>query len=159
MAAIPFENLDVLLGRGIRLDLESVTAKLVTARRGGYCFEHGTLFQAALGALGVAATAHAARVLLVVPKAEAPRTHMFLTIEDGGLAGGLGSRLAQECRLADVHAEVREFGVPQRFIDHGTRDGILEQLGLTAQQLARFATETVLAQDGAAASDAVDQRG
>ena len=34
MAAIPFENLDVLLGRGVRVDLESVTAKLVTARRG-----------------------------------------------------------------------------------------------------------------------------
>ncbi|HEY6509056.1 MAG TPA: arylamine N-acetyltransferase, partial [Vicinamibacterales bacterium] len=84
MAAIPFENLDVLLGRGIRLDLESVTAKLVTARRGGYCFEHGTLFQAALRALGVAAAAHAARVLLVAPKAEAPRTHMFLTVEDAG---------------------------------------------------------------------------
>ena len=84
MAAIPFENLDVLLGRGVRVDLESVAAKLVTARRGGYCFEHGTLFQAALRALGVEATAHAARVLLVAPKAEAPRTHMFLTIVDGG---------------------------------------------------------------------------
>src|SRR6187431_2789550 len=84
MAAIPFENLDVLLGRGVRVDLESVAAKLVTARRGGYCFEHGTLFQAALQALGVEATAHAARVLLVAPKAEAPRTHMFLTIVDGG---------------------------------------------------------------------------
>ena len=80
MAAIPFENLDVLLGRGVRVDLDSVIAKLVTARRGGYCFEHGTLFQAALRALGVEATAHAARVLLVAPKAEAPRTHMFLTI-------------------------------------------------------------------------------
>jgi N-hydroxyarylamine O-acetyltransferase len=84
MAAIPFENLDVLLGRRIRLDLESVAAKLVTARRGGYCFEHGTLFQAALRALGVEATAHAARVLLVAPKAEAPRTHMFLTVVDAG---------------------------------------------------------------------------
>ena len=80
MAAIPFENLDVLLGRGVRVDLDSVFAKLVTARRGGYCFEHGTLFQAALRALGVEATAHAARVLLVAPKAEAPRTHMFLTV-------------------------------------------------------------------------------
>ena len=58
--------------------------KLVTARRGGYCFEHGTLFQAALRALGVEATAHAARVLLVAPKAEAPRTHMFLTFVGGG---------------------------------------------------------------------------
>ena len=84
MAAIPFENLDVLLGRGVRVDLESVFGKLVTARRGGYCFEHGTLFQAALRALGVEATAHAARVLLVAPKSEAPRTHMFLTIVDGG---------------------------------------------------------------------------
>ena len=36
MAAIPFENLDVLLGRGVRLDLESLQAKLVHARRGGY---------------------------------------------------------------------------------------------------------------------------
>ena len=84
MAAIPFENLDVLLGRAVRTDLESVAAKLVTARRGGYCFEHGTLFQAALRALGVAATAHAARVLLIVPKAEAPRTHMFLTVTENG---------------------------------------------------------------------------
>ena len=80
MAAIPFENLDVLLGRGVRVDLDSVFAKLVTARRGGYCFEHGTLFQAALRALGIEAVAHAARVLLVAPKAEAPRTHMFLTV-------------------------------------------------------------------------------
>jgi N-hydroxyarylamine O-acetyltransferase len=84
MAAIPFENLDVLLGRGVRIDLPSVFDKLVTARRGGYCFEHGTLFQAALQAMGIEATAHAARVLLLVPKAQAPRTHMFLTIVDGG---------------------------------------------------------------------------
>jgi N-hydroxyarylamine O-acetyltransferase len=83
MAAIPFENLDVLLGRRIRIDLDSVVAKLVTARRGGYCFEHGTLLQAALRALGIEATAHAARVLLAAPRAEAPRTHMFLTVVDG----------------------------------------------------------------------------
>src|SRR5688500_6347728 len=84
MAAIPFENLDVLLGRGIRVDLESVFAKLVTDRRGGYCYEHGTLFQAALRAMGVEVTAHSARVLLLAPKSEAPRTHMFLTVLDGG---------------------------------------------------------------------------
>ena len=34
-AAIPFENLDVRLGRPIRLDLESLQAKLVAGRRGG----------------------------------------------------------------------------------------------------------------------------
>ena len=84
---------------------------------------------------------------------------LALTIEDGGLAGGLGSRLAQECRLAGVPAEVREFGIPQRFIDHGTRAGILDELGLTAQQLARFATETVLAQHSETPSHQAEQRG
>ena len=41
--SIPFENLDILLGRGISLELDALEAKLVTARRGGYCFEHKTL--------------------------------------------------------------------------------------------------------------------
>jgi 1-deoxy-D-xylulose-5-phosphate synthase len=88
----------------------------------------------------------------------AGRHELVITVEDGGLAGGLGSRLAQECRLAGVPATIREFGLPQQFIDQGTRAGILERLGLTAQQLARFATEMVLAgQDVPTA--AVDQRG
>jgi len=86
MTAIPFENLDVLLGRGIRIDLDSVYAKLVSSRRGGYCFEHGTLFQAALVALGFEPVAHAARVIMQRPKAEAPLTHMFLTVRFDGRA-------------------------------------------------------------------------
>ena len=99
---------------------------------------------------------------LPTPKAliaQAGAHDLVLTIEDGGLAGGLGSRLAQECRLAGVRADVREFGIPQRFIDHGTRAGILDDLGLTAQQLARLATETVLAGDPEPAPDQADQRG
>lgn len=47
--------------------------------------------------------------------------------------------------MAGVVANVREFGIPQRFIDQGTRAGILAELGVTAQQIARFATEAVLA--------------
>ena len=50
--AIPFENLDIALGRPIRIDGASVFAKLVTAGRGGYCFEHQRLFGDALAALG-----------------------------------------------------------------------------------------------------------
>lgn len=80
MAAIPFENLDVLLGRGVRLDLEGVQDKLVRGHRGGYCFEHGTLFAAALERLGFQPVRHTARVILVAPRAESPRTHMFLTV-------------------------------------------------------------------------------
>ena len=85
MRAIPFENLDVLLGRPIRLDLASLMAKLVTARRGGYCFEHATLFAAVLDAVGFAPVRHTARVTLAVPRTQAGRTHMLLTVEcDGG---------------------------------------------------------------------------
>lgn len=85
VAAIPFENLDVLLGRGIRLDLESIQQKLVRDRRGGYCFEHNRLFTEVLLALGFRVTTLAARVLWNVPNPAAmPRTHMTLLVDCGG---------------------------------------------------------------------------
>jgi N-hydroxyarylamine O-acetyltransferase len=77
---IPFENFDVLLGRPIRLDLDSLQKKIVRDRRGGYCFESVTLFAAALEHLGFRPTAHTARVTLFNPRSEAGRTHMFLTV-------------------------------------------------------------------------------
>ena len=78
---IPFENLDALLGRTPRLDLESVFAKLVTARRGGYCYEHNLLFRAVLNTLGFETTGLAARVVWSDPAAMPPRTHMMLLVE------------------------------------------------------------------------------
>ncbi|MBV8651835.1 MAG: arylamine N-acetyltransferase [Alphaproteobacteria bacterium] len=80
MAAIPFENLDVLLRRPVRLDLDGLQAKLVGARRGGYCFEHVTLFAAALRRLGFEPIAHTARVTRFLPRTDAPRTHMILVL-------------------------------------------------------------------------------
>src|ERR1700733_1196880 len=80
MSSIPFENLDVLLGRSVRLDLDRITEKLVHARRGGYCFEHTMLFASVLETLGIHIIRHLARVVLLVPYAQAPRTHMFLTV-------------------------------------------------------------------------------
>jgi N-hydroxyarylamine O-acetyltransferase len=84
--AIPFENLDVLLGKGVEVDLASVQAKLVDGGRGGYCFEHNGLFSAALKALGFTVTDLAARVQW--GRAEAamgPRTHRLVLVqmEDG----------------------------------------------------------------------------
>lgn len=80
MRQIPFENLDVLLGRGVRLDPDELQDKLVHSHRGGYCFEHATLFAAVLDSLGFAPLRHSARVVLVAPRDESPRTHMFLTL-------------------------------------------------------------------------------
>lgn len=72
--AIPFENLDVILGRGVAIDGEAVFAKLVTARRGGYCFEQNRLFGDALDALGFAARPLLARVWLGATEVP-PRAH------------------------------------------------------------------------------------
>jgi N-hydroxyarylamine O-acetyltransferase len=83
--AIPFENLDVILGRGIRIDSASVFAKLATARRGGYCFEHNRLFLDALIALGFAARPLLGRVWLAATDTP-PLTHTFslVTIDGQG---------------------------------------------------------------------------
>ena len=81
---IPFENLDVLVGRPIRLDLESLEAKLVTARRGGYCFEQNSLFASALEQIGFSVTRLAGRAKYRVSHV-LPRTHMMLLVHvDGG---------------------------------------------------------------------------
>ncbi len=80
VAAIPFENLDILLGRPIRLDLASLQAKLVAGRRGGYCFEQNTLFQAVLDSLGFRVTPLAARVRVGATGVRA-RTHMLLRVD------------------------------------------------------------------------------
>jgi N-hydroxyarylamine O-acetyltransferase len=124
MRAIPFENLDVLLGRGIRVDLDSVFAKLVTARRGGYCFEHSTLLAAALTQAGFAPVAHSARVVMVAPRSASPRTHMFLSVAIDGTTylvdsgfGGHGPLvpipLVENCKVRegpDLHRLARRGG-------------------------------------------------
>lgn len=71
---------------------------------------------------------------------------LVVTIEDGGLAGGLGARLAQEFRGAGVPIPVQEFGIPQRFLDAGSRQALLAEVGLTAQDIARRVTGRMAAQ-------------
>lgn len=80
-AAIPFENLDVVLNRPINVDLASVEGKLVHQRRGGYCFEQNTLLRAALDALGFRTAMLMARVVYGADEAEErPRTHAFVRV-------------------------------------------------------------------------------
>lgn len=61
---IPFENLDIIdFDREIELGTEQLFDKLITRRRGGYCFELNSLFMSLLEALGFTVWAAAARVL------------------------------------------------------------------------------------------------
>jgi len=99
---IPFENLDIPLGRGISLDLDDIQDKLVRQRRGGYCYEHNLLFAAVLERAGFAVRRLVARVQ---PDKPGPRTHMTLNVSAGGqtwLADvGFGAALLEPVPLVD----------------------------------------------------------
>lgn len=78
--SIPFENLDVALGRPVPLDVKSLQAKLVDKRRGGYCYEHNSLFAAVLERTGFRFGGRGARNRSrgqVLP----PVTHALLVVE------------------------------------------------------------------------------
>ncbi|MBV9206660.1 MAG: 1-deoxy-D-xylulose-5-phosphate synthase [Actinobacteria bacterium] len=76
--------------------------------------------------------------------ADAARRHRLVaTIEDNGRTGGFGDAVARLLRDHDVDVPVKTFGLPQEFLPHGTRNEVLEEAGLTAQQLARQITEAV----------------
>lgn len=80
---VPFENIDVLRGLPIQLDLASLQAKLVTDRRGGYCFEQNMLFAAALETIGFRLKRLLARVKFR-SQHMLPLTHMALDVEAEG---------------------------------------------------------------------------
>lgn len=62
---------------------------------------------------------------------------LVVTIEDGLRVGGVGTRIRQEMRAADIDTGLNELGVPSEFLEHAERDEILERLGLTPQAIAR----------------------
>lgn len=104
--AIPFDGLDPLIGRPVKLDLASVQQKLVDSRRGGYCFEHNTLFKAVLLAVGFKVTALGARVRWMSPPESplGPREHMLLAVD-----------LPEGTYLADVGFGACLLDTPLRF--------------------------------------------
>ncbi|MFC1434754.1 1-deoxy-D-xylulose-5-phosphate synthase [Streptacidiphilus sp. N1-3] len=61
---------------------------------------------------------------------------VVVTVEDNGRVGGVGATIAQALRDAGVDVPLRDFGIPQEFLDHASRDQILEQIGLTAPAIA-----------------------
>ncbi|WP_461003302.1 1-deoxy-D-xylulose-5-phosphate synthase [Streptomonospora sediminis] len=74
---------------------------------------------------------------------EAARHRVVAVVEDNGRVGAVGDAVARMLRDADLDIPVRTFGIEQEFLDHGSRDAILADLGLTPQSLARKLTETV----------------
>jgi N-hydroxyarylamine O-acetyltransferase len=126
--SIPFENLDIVMGRGIRIDLPGIQEKLLLRRRGGYCFEHNLIFAALLERLGFAVTRLAARVRMGNARV-LPSTHMTVSVSVGGepwLAdvGFGGDGLLEPVPLADgVTSE--QGGRPYRLVRETEREWVL----------------------------------
>ncbi len=111
-----------------------------------------------LGRQGIGVTVVDPRwVLPVGPDVlELARGHrLVLTLEDGGVHGGLGSAVSGALRASGCDVPCRDLALPQRFLDHGTRVQVLAEVGLTAQDLARRITGWVARMQEVASEDAV----
>jgi 1-deoxy-D-xylulose-5-phosphate synthase len=100
-----------------------------------------------LAAQGIGATVVDPRWVVPVPKSVislAAEHRIVVTIEDGIRVGGIGTRVRQDLREAGIDTAVDELGLPDEFIDHSTREQILEDAGLTPQKIARDLVAQVL---------------
>lgn len=102
---------------------------------------------ARLAQQGIGATVVDPRWVVPVPTSiiDMARDHrLVITIEDGIRVAGIGTRIRQDLRSAGVDTAVDELGLPDEFIDHATREEILAEAGLTAQDIARDVVAQVL---------------
>ena len=100
-----------------------------------------------LAAQGIGATVVDPRWVVPVPKsviALAADHRIVISIEDGVRVGGVGTRIRQDLRAAGVDTAVTELGLPDEFLEHGLREELLEQVGLSAQRIARDLVAQVL---------------
>ncbi|EDY19034.1 Arylamine N-acetyltransferase [Chthoniobacter flavus Ellin428] len=145
---IPFENLDVLLGRGISLDPAAIERKLIHERRGGYCFEQNGLFQLVLQALGFDVTPISARARWQRPRDfTPPRTHLFSRVEIDGASwladvgvGGMSPSYALRLELDTEQPTPHE---PRRLIKEGAIYYHQVRLGGEWQDICEFTLETM----------------
>lgn len=88
---------------------------------------------------GIGSTVIDPRWVVPVPHSviELSRGHrLVVSLEDGIKVGGIGTRIRQDLREAGVDTAVTELGLPDEFIDHATRAQIMQDIGLTAPQVA-----------------------
>lgn len=117
--AIPFENIDPVLGRTPDLALAAIADKLVTHRRGGYCYEHALLFAAVLQRLGYPVSRRMSRIA-----PWGPRTHMMLVAVADGIEHlvdvGFGAGMLAPMPLRDG-VVVSQAGWDHRLVQDGSR--------------------------------------
>ncbi|HEX5143466.1 MAG TPA: 1-deoxy-D-xylulose-5-phosphate synthase [Mycobacterium sp.] len=98
---------------------------------------------------GIGATVVDPRWVLPVPEGVGTlaRNHkLVVTVEDNGVAGGIGSAVSAALRRAEIDVPCRDVGVPQEFLAHASRSEVLSNVGLTDRHIARQITGWIAAQ-------------
>jgi 1-deoxy-D-xylulose-5-phosphate synthase len=68
---------------------------------------------------------------------------LVITVEDNGRAGGIGDAVARELRARSITTPVQNVALPQEFLPTGRREAVLRDSGLSAQEIARAAIESI----------------
>ncbi|CAB4634649.1 unannotated protein [freshwater metagenome] len=96
---------------------------------------------------GIGATVVDPRWVIPVPTSivkMASEHRLVITIEDGIRVGGIGTRVRQDLRAAQIDTALSEIGLPDEFLEHASREEILERVGLTPQSISREIVAQVL---------------
>jgi len=127
--------------------LHESSAKDVLILTVGAMAETGVQVAKMLSDQGIGSTVVDPRWVIPVPKSivkMAADHRLVVTIEDGIRVGGIGTRVRQDLRAAQIDTALSEIGLPDEFLEHASRNEILERVGLTAQSISREIVAQVL---------------
>ena len=60
---------------------------------------------------------------------------LFISLEDGSVAGGAGSSIQEFCSEENILIKSKLLGIPDKFIEHASRDEMIKEVGLTSMQI------------------------
>jgi len=126
--SVPFENLDVQLGRPLTVDIDAAFDKIVVRRRGGWCYEQNGLFGRVLEEIGFKVERVAGAVMRQARGNEAAfGDHLLLLVQDPGEPGrrllvdvGFGCSLVRPLPLAETDARFDPYDVGVRTLPDGS---------------------------------------
>ena len=67
-----------------------------------------------------------------------PNAEVYITIEDGAVMGGAGSAVQEFCALNSINTPGYLIGIPDKFIEHGSREEMIEMAGLDPDSLEKI---------------------
>jgi N-hydroxyarylamine O-acetyltransferase len=119
VCAVPFENLDVQLGRPVTIDAEAAYEKIVVRNRGGWCYEQNGLFGWALSEMGFDVTRVAAAVMRQERGDVSMANHLCLLVDGHLLDVGFGGSLIEPIPLQESEYAQAPFRLGLRQLDDG----------------------------------------